>query len=207
MRCQGHNVWPLKLVTHLYKAAKTTPSNFSLAIHTRTPVTSISKVQSSESSPRRYDVVTPRGSIRCSYVIHATNAYASHLLPQFAGPEGIVPTRAQVISLKAAVGRKELGMSAWAANEGFEYWFPRPAKCIDGVEENPLVILGGGREAAAPKFELYETDDSVINEDVSRVLKDFLPGLLPGRYEKGREADMEWVRLPSHVGHVGVTHI
>lgn len=58
---------------------------------------------------------------------------------------------------------------------------------------SPLVILGGGRESASPQFELYEEDDSVINGDVSRALKDFLPNLFEGRYEKGREPEMEWV--------------
>jgi glycine/D-amino acid oxidase-like deaminating enzyme len=146
--------------------------------------------------PRRYTINTPRGSISCSYIIHATNAYASHLLPHFTGPAGIIPNRGQVIALRAAVGRDKLGMAGWVANEISEYWFPMPAKYDGGKDGNPLVILGGGREATAPRYEMYEEDDSVINEDVSRLLKDFLPNLFEGRYEKGREPEMEWVRLP-----------
>jgi len=45
-------------------------------------------------------------------------------------------------------------------------------------------------------FEVYEDDDSVTNKDVSRALKDFLPGLFQGRYVKEREPEMEWVSLP-----------
>jgi hypothetical protein len=74
-----------------------------------------------------------------------------------------------------------------------------PAKYDDSGKEgttgNPLVILGGAREVT-PHFEMYEEDDSVLNEVVSRALKDFLPNLFEGRYEKGREAEMEWVSLP-----------
>ena len=94
--------------------------------------------------------------------------------------------------------RVELRPSGWVANEGFEYWFPLPAKYDRSKEENknyPLVILGGGREFATSPFEVYEDDDSVINEDVSRILRDFLPGLFEGKYEKAREPEMEWVSL------------
>ena len=89
-------------------------------------------------------------------------------------------------------------MAGWGANEGFEYWFPMSAKYDgggDGKEGTPLVILGGALEATAPRFEMYEEDDSVLNDVVSRALQNFLPNLFEGKYEKGREAEMEWVSL------------
>ncbi|KZP19709.1 FAD dependent oxidoreductase [Athelia psychrophila] len=196
-RFPGHNLWPLKLVTQLYLLAKSRTPDFSSSLHTRTPVTSISpaSANSSSNSSRRYTLDTPRGQIKCSNIIHATNAHASHLLPQLTGADGIIPTRGQVMALRAAVSRDELGTSGWGGNEGFEYWFPMPAtrKMEEGeVEANPLTIIGGGREVASPQFELYEEDDSVVNKDVSRALTDFLPNLFEGRYEKGRTAEMEW---------------
>jgi len=112
-----------------------------------------------------------------------------------------------VIALRAAVGRDKLGMASWVANEILEYWFPMPAKYDGGNDGNPLVILGGGSEATAPQFELYEEDDSVINEDVGRLLKDFLPNLFEGKYEKGREPEMEWVRLPIDIDYNSGTDI
>ena len=198
-RTPGHNLWPLKLVTELYKIAKSRTPSFSLNLHTRTPVTSIttSSLYSSATIPRQHIVNTPRGPISCSYIIHATNAYASHLLPHFTGPKGIIPNRAQVIALRAVVNRDELGMAGWSANEGFEYWFPMSVKYDggkDGDKKTPLVILGGGREAAAPNYEFYEDDDSVLNKDVSRALQNFLPSVFEGRYQKGRQPEMEWVR-------------
>ncbi|KAF7968733.1 hypothetical protein HWV62_29610 [Athelia sp. TMB] len=112
-------------------------------------------------------------------------------MSKFTGPNGIIPTRGQAMALRAAVTREELGTSGWGGNEGFEYWFPMPAN-INMPEANPITILGGGREVATPQFELYEEDDSSLNEDVSRALIDFLPNLFKGRYEKGRKPDMEW---------------
>lgn len=97
--------------------------------------------------------------------------------------------RGQVLALRAAVPSSKFERSGWVANDGFEYWFPRPTK----QDENPIVILGGGREASKKPYELYVEDDSVLNEEVSKVLKGFLPGIFEGKYEEGREPEMEWV--------------
>jgi len=102
------------------------------------------------------------------------------------------------MALRAAVGRDELRTSGWIANGSFEYWFPLPAKYDggkEGNEQSPLVVLGGGREVST-SFEVYQDDDSMTNKDVSRALKDFLPGLFQGKYVKGREPEMEWVSSP-----------
>ena len=94
------------------------------------------------------------------------------------------------MALHAAAPPDVITKMAWGANEGFEYWFPRPMK--DG-ESEPLVILGGGRETVKPRYELYEADDSVCNEDVGRAMRKFLPSVFPGKYEDGREPEVEWV--------------
>lgn len=178
-------------MTELYNLAKTSNPNFALNLHTSTPVTSITPASS---GTRRWSLSTPRGSIQCSYVIHATNAYASHLLPHLAGPLGIVPTRGQVIATRANVTLDNLTRSSWDGNEGFEYWFPRPLSSTEAdLGQKPLVILGGGRETSGPGFELYQTDDSVVHPDVGRALRNFLPDMFPGRFERDKEPEMEWV--------------
>ncbi len=192
VRIPGNNLWPLKLVSVLFNLAQNASGNFSLSLHTRTPVTSMSPINHS-GSRRRWSLTTPRGDISCSYVVHATNAYASHLLPFMHGPQGIVPTRGQIIAVRAT-SPSLLIRSGFIGNDGFEYWFPRPHKPSD-ENANELVILGGGREAAKGKgYEFYETDDSVVNEDVGKVLRDFLPAVFPGKFEKEIEPEMEWVR-------------
>ncbi|KAJ7617460.1 FAD dependent oxidoreductase [Mycena polygramma] len=183
----GFNLWPLKFVTQLYLLAKAKAKGFELNIHTRTPVTSIS---ASPSSSRRWALQTRRGVLNCSYVIHATNAYASHLLPHMTGPFGIIPTRGQVLALRANVPAQELAKCSWDGNDGFEYWFPRP---VVGVEK-PLVILGGAREVA-PDFEFYQTDDSTVNDAVGLALRKFLPAVFPGKFAKDGQPEMEWTGI------------
>ncbi|KAF8880122.1 FAD dependent oxidoreductase-domain-containing protein [Mucidula mucida] len=167
VKFDGYNLWPLKFVTELYHIAKRQLEG-KLYLHTNTPVISIS----ASTTPDKWDLHTPRGTITSKYVIHATNAYASHLLPFLHGPEGIIPTRGQVIAVKA----RSLGsVTSWDGNEGFE---------------EPLVILGGGREAVGPGFEYYVTDDASVNEQAGEALRGFLPSVFDG-VEK-IEPDIEW---------------
>lgn len=163
-----------------------------LTLHTNTPVTNIAPIPTESGSSRRWNLTTPRGPVACSYVLHATNAYASHLLPHMHGPSGIIPTRGQIIALRAAAPLAEITKSSWDGNDGFEYWFPRP---VTGNEPEPLVILGGGRESTKPKFELYTVDDATVNPVVGDTLRRFLPAAFPGKYEPGREPEMKWVSI------------
>ncbi|CAG8597315.1 15055_t:CDS:2 [Acaulospora colombiana] len=152
---------------------------YRLILHTHTPAHSVkSNVQK---SGRKWAVETSRGIVHTDTVVYATNAYASHLLPQLAGPKGIIPVRGQVVAVRALVGYidegwKEKGgvvgltRSGWGGNQGFEYWFPRPnpshpsATPTQNEEElptdntgpnkgiqRPLVILGGARETLKDK--------------------------------------------------------
>ncbi|KAG1747870.1 FAD dependent oxidoreductase [Suillus paluster] len=190
-RAPGHNVWPLKLVTKLYQHARAHVGQYaSLSLHTRTPVTAVTHETANNCST--YTVVTNRGSISCSRVVHATNAYASHLLPFLTGPNGIIPTRGQVMATRASVGTDQIKTSGWGGNEGFAYWFPRPVK---NDTEKPLIIIGGGREAAEPRYELYVDDDSEIHPLVGEVLREFLPSVFEGKYDPESEPEMEWTGI------------
>ena len=187
-----------------------TTNSFSLCTHT--PCTQISP-PSPESLSSAYTVHTPRGKILTPHVVHATNAYASHLLPHLRGPAGIIPTRGQIIALLAAASAQEITRTGWGGNEGFEYWFPRPNHDASAHErENQLVIVGGGREAKRDgKYEFYETDDSVVDAEVGEVLRRFLPSVFPGKFDSDtneKSVEMEWVRanvfLPFYVPHTDV---
>lgn len=191
----GNNVWPLKLVSVLYNLAQNASDNFSLSLHTRTPVASVSALPDSASGElRRWNLATPRGNISCSYVLHAANGYTAHLLPWMHGPDGIVPTRGQVMATRASVPHA-LGRAGFIGNDGFEYWFPRPNSTLEKEENsNQLVILGGGREATKDRgYEFYDIDDSVVNSEVSGVLRKFLPAVFPGKFDESTVPEMEWV--------------
>lgn len=61
-------------------------------------------------------------------------------------------------------------------------------------QKKPIVILGGGRQAAGPKREQYEIDDSV-RKNVGEHLRELLPRWFPGEFEKGCEPDKEWTGI------------
>ncbi|KAF8264508.1 FAD dependent oxidoreductase-domain-containing protein [Lactarius quietus] len=192
VRLPGNTIWPLKLVTRLFKLAQSSSEAFTVKLHTHTPVTAVKRSPSPEySNTRHWTLETPRGSVECTYVVHATNAYASSLLPQLAGRTGIVPTRGQAIALRAAVPARELTLSGFTANSGMDYWFVRPGSRPD---ERPLVILGGKRLAEGSAHGAT-TDDSVIDPVVGARLREFLPEVLPGKFEQGVEPEMEWTGI------------
>lgn len=195
VRIPGNTVWPLKLVTHLFKHAQDASPAISLKLHTHTPVTTIRhRSPCTDGNARRWQLKTPRGSVACTHVVHATNAYASSLLPQLSTGRRsgiIVPTRGQAISIRAVVPTRELSLSGFAADHGMEYWFVRPGSAPD---ERPLVILGGARHAEGGTRGAT-TDDSVIDAAVGRRLREFLPEVFPGKFENGTEPEMEWTGI------------
>lgn len=88
------------------------------------------------------------------------------------------------------------GMSskaAFADYDGTEYGFPRPVPNEPDGGSRPLVIVGGARQSAAPEYEMYEADDSVMNSRVGDALRGLLPKFFPERYDAPPEAVQEWV--------------
>jgi len=79
---------------------------------------------------------------------------------------------------------------AYQQQDGFAYWFPRP---LELGEQNPLVILGGMRNVAKPSLEKFVDDDSTVNPIVGKALRNLLPTIFEGKFESGREPEMEWV--------------
>ncbi|KAH8916806.1 hypothetical protein BT69DRAFT_1324082, partial [Atractiella rhizophila] len=123
----GNNLFPRKLVSHLFDFILFLTSSLPFlhfSLYTHTPCTSIS----SPSSSGIYTCSTPRGSIRAPTIVHATNAYISHLLPHLASnhPHSVVPTRGQCITVPPPIPTKAIWTCALSAEEGFEYFFQRP---------------------------------------------------------------------------------
>jgi glycine/D-amino acid oxidase-like deaminating enzyme len=80
----GH-LSPYKLVLGLLEKAVTRGVN----LQTRTPVTAVSRAP--DNATKKWLVSTPRGDILTSTVIHASNGYASGLVPELRGK--VVPAR------------------------------------------------------------------------------------------------------------------
>jgi glycine/D-amino acid oxidase-like deaminating enzyme len=146
------SLWPVKLATKLFQlsVSEAQTLSVSLQLHTHTPVESIERLPTVPSSrtPARWAVHTPRGTLKARFIIHATNAWAAHLLPQFSMPQQpgrstpdnaesapslfgtwIAPYRGQIIATRAKVSPSQLPRTAFAADWMEDYWLPRYDTC------------------------------------------------------------------------------
>jgi glycine/D-amino acid oxidase-like deaminating enzyme len=97
-------LWPARLVFAIADAALAGGA----AIHTRTAVRAIAR------HGRGFTVVTDHGDINAPRIVHATNAWARHLLPALDGV--IVPVRGQVIVTEPRAPLWSFGLST---NSGY----------------------------------------------------------------------------------------
>ncbi|KAJ1308166.1 hypothetical protein OPQ81_003882 [Rhizoctonia solani] len=188
---RGNTIWPLKLATKLYQAAKgdNQDTNFQLRLFTHTPVTSVEPITGDLF--HNCLVKTDRGNVKAQFVVHATNGYASYLLPHLANPlEGIVPTQGQCIAIRGSTLASKWPINACRTVGGYEYWFPRPPQ---DVNENILIILGGSRKTL-PEQGHNVVDDSIVDPIVGQSLRDFLPKIYPGEFDESN-VEMEWTGI------------
>jgi len=148
VRIPAGSLWPVKLATKLFQLAVSEAQilSVSLQLHTHTPVKSIERLPTVTSSrtAARWSVHTPRGTLKTRFIIHATNAWAAYLLPQFSMPQNpgnstpdkaesgpsffgpwIAPYRGQIIATRANVPPSHLPRTAFAADWMEDYWLPR----------------------------------------------------------------------------------
>ncbi|KAF2763665.1 FAD dependent oxidoreductase [Teratosphaeria nubilosa] len=123
-------IWPYKLILHLL--SKAVAEGVNLQTHTR-----VQAIEHSSTESAKWTVQTPRGSITATTVIHATNAYAAALLPEF--KHHIVPVKgicSRIITSKADAPHLAnsyiLRFNSWE----YDYLIPRS----DGS-----IIVGGAR--------------------------------------------------------------
>lgn len=171
------SLWPYKLVAFVLERLLVA-GGFNL--QTNTPVTGLQKVDppsnlaTANGEKKAVDhpnwiVHTARGHILTRAVLLATNAYTSHLLPQFS--DLIVPTRGQVAALKPpqepAPGEPPLDI-------GHTYYILGESNSEDVHREDYLVqrpppaaelVLGGGRQLAK-NYAVGVWDDSTMDEPV-----------------------------------------
>ncbi|CAE7213103.1 unnamed protein product [Rhizoctonia solani] len=188
---RGNTVWPLKLATKLYQVAKGDDRDpkVRLELFTHTPVTSVESITGD--GFHNCLVKTSRGDIKARFVVHATNGYASYLLPHLANPlDGIVPTQGQCIAIRGSTEASKWPINACRTVGGYEYWFPRPPR---SAEERVLIILGGSRKSL-PQRGHNVTDDSIVDPIVAQSLRDFLPKVYPEGFTENN-VEMEWTGI------------
>ncbi|KAI1122455.1 FAD dependent oxidoreductase [Nemania abortiva] len=180
------SLWPYKLVAFVLERLLEA-GGFNL--QTKTPVTGLRRVDvptelsslhsgADKAASGGWVVRTSRGNVLARHVLLATNAYTSHLLPQFA--DIIVPVKGQVSSLKPPPpphpAEEPLNIKhtfyfvSDLADRRDDYLIQRPPP---GAE----LIYGGGR-IRAEGHGLGVWDDSTMDEPVAQYLRSELSGLM-----------------------------
>ncbi|KAH8730277.1 FAD dependent oxidoreductase-domain-containing protein [Phaeosphaeriaceae sp. PMI808] len=137
-------IWPYKFVHALLRIVLQ-KGNLNLQAHT--PVTNVSE--------RDVDgwitATTDRGTIRARTVVHTTNRWASHLLPEFS--KLILPDRSALAVIKAPPGFiKHTGSQHWDKTvNNYHLQLPPPYNTI---------IIGGARQLL-----VHKPDECLLNDD------------------------------------------
>lgn len=134
-------------------------------LFTHCPATSVIKSASSTADQTLWDVATSRGTTKASIVVHCTNAFAPHLLPQLSS--FVTPNRAQAHAFvpPAALSSSSMLKSTMSLRHTLKHFYSVAQRQADGI-----IVLGAPRSnpnvsAAALKSVLLP-DDSAFNEEV-----------------------------------------
>ncbi|ORZ31205.1 FAD dependent oxidoreductase [Catenaria anguillulae PL171] len=166
----GFQLWPFRLLVALTQhCLAVNPNNINLQFETLA-----TGIAWSIDHPAEYEIRTSRGRIRAKHIVHATNAYVSHLVPSLYGH--IYPVRGQMVAGKIESKPDSLTWHTGAAfNYGLEYLQQRD----DGT-----LLLGGGREfAKAPGMEVGVFDDGVTNPAIT----EGLTKVFSARFQDGKQ--------------------
>lgn len=123
------------------------------------------KVTSSLTDEKSWDVETSRGTLTAETVVHCTNAFVGHLLPQVA--PYVTPNRAQAhlfVPPSALSGDKMLG-STMSLRHSLHHFYSVIQRSSDGI-----LVLGAPRKSPNLSSEALEsvftTDDTKFHEEV-----------------------------------------
>ncbi|EPE07661.1 fad dependent oxidoreductase [Ophiostoma piceae UAMH 11346] len=172
-------LWPYRFVTALWRHLLDAHPDL-LSIETSTPAEAVATDRSTPDYP--YRVTTPRGTIRARHVVHATNAFASHLLPELR--RKVTGLRAHMSAQRPGPKFPDLdGARSWSIiyNAGFDYISQRPSRTVrDGettVREAGEVMTGGGfvRSADQGLDQLGVFDDTTTDFFTGLHLHGILP--------------------------------
>jgi glycine/D-amino acid oxidase-like deaminating enzyme len=138
-------------------------------LYTNTPATKLEKEEDG-----MWSVQTPRGVVKAKRVVLATNGYSGFLCEKFQGK--IVPLRGQITAHRPGKNQPVGGLPttySFIYKNGYEYMIPRP----QGIKHAGDIVIGGGLVMAKDEGveEFGETDDTTINQDISKYLTETTP--------------------------------
>ncbi|PYI15975.1 FAD dependent oxidoreductase [Aspergillus violaceofuscus CBS 115571] len=194
------SLWPYKFVTQLLELVlRTGHAN----LQTNTPVTAIETQATEQSGDReeQYVIKTPRGDIKTSTVILATNGYTAGLLPQYHNV--ITPAKATASHIAVPPDHYPPYLSNTYnirhASDRVDYLNPRP----DGG-----IVVGGGKEAYRDHRELWYDvfDDSTLVEPARHYFDGLMQRHFRGWEESGAVTEKVWTGIQG-ITKDGMPHI
>ena len=98
LRYPGNNLYPLRFINRLYDLTRKGAAEAGISVELYTHC-AVERVEAA--TDEKWTAVTSRGTVTARQIVHATNAWASHLLPQLAtGHQRLVPCRGQVVAVR-----------------------------------------------------------------------------------------------------------
>ncbi|KAI4740967.1 nucleotide-binding domain-containing protein [Aureobasidium sp. EXF-12298] len=190
---QAGALWPYRFVTSIWNDLLHEYPN-QITIETNTPAISIDKEGTAKNA---YNVYTNRGIIRCSQIVHATNAWMGHLLPNL--NKKATGMRAHM-SAQSPGNHKHTGFHgdrSWSIIYGpddFDYITQRPGSNGEGD-----IMLGGGtfRSKNNGLDQIGVWDDSRIDVFTSSHLAGILP-IVFSQDKQQRQAETHSRYLQQH---------
>ncbi|KAK8096276.1 hypothetical protein PG999_014298 [Apiospora kogelbergensis] len=142
-------VWPYKFVHAILRIVL---ARGNLNVQADTPVVQVAE----RDADGWIQVRTERGDVRARAVVHATNAWASHLLPEFA--KLVLPEKSTLAAVRAPAGFvKHTGAQHWDATvNNYHLQLPAPYNAV---------ILGGGRQ-----YLVHRPSDCVLRDDDDQLI-------------------------------------
>lgn len=184
--------WPYRLITRVW-AQLYAKYRSRLSIETNTPVASISHDPSTNST-HPYILHTPRGIIRATKIIHATNGYTGHLVPELRGK--IYPLRGTMSTQKAPAefGRHGHELSwSFVSSGDFDSTTNTLEVGLYYSNQNPKtgdIFVGGER---AKLNEILISDDSQVGKPCVDNISTMLPRYFPQGWKEGESPEVRRV--------------
>ncbi|CAN8105203.1 unnamed protein product [Discula destructiva] len=176
-------VWPYKFVHAIWRILLATGK---VNLHANTPALTVSD----KDADGWITVNTPRGNVRTRAVVHATNAWASHLLPEYSNI--ILPSVSTVGAIKAPAGFLKPTGAQHFGGDIYNYHLQLPPP-------HNAIILGGAKSVLAhyPHDWLKRGDDDHHLPGVPEYLASWPTHEVVGWPEPAAE-----LALPAHEGGV-----
>lgn len=174
-------LWPYRLVTALWRRLLDQFPH-SLSIETSTAVTSIETCDRDKRFP--YAIFTERGQVRARHVVHATNAFASHLVPGLQGKAAGILCHMTAQRPGRDFGDNN-GKRSWSVifNQGFDYITQRPN--VSDKEGGELMIGGGLFQSGKQGMDMVGVYDDSKTDAMTLM---HLEGVMPTVFNWGAEA-------------------